>query len=157
MCVLTCTFMCLLQLVYEIGDPTNYVLPDVCCDFSHVTLEELKGVHMQFTLCIGFPPVPYMQMPKMLVVLYWSVEQKANLLQTTTKSVYDEHIHVHVYTFTLLTTHVQCTCMLNAGECHICRWLQVYCCVPSGGASGSREGTESIRGNTEPVSCATVD
>ncbi|XP_053716951.1 uncharacterized protein lratb.1 isoform X1 [Synchiropus splendidus] len=49
------------QLVYEIGDPQRYLLPDVTCDFSRVVIKEISGVDggaVKVTGAKGLPPSP---------------------------------------------------------------------------------------------------
>lgn len=44
------------QFLYEIGDPSRYLLPDVVCDFSEVTITEIGNNIVQVKNAKGLPP-----------------------------------------------------------------------------------------------------
>ncbi|MEH6606513.1 MAG: acyclic terpene utilization AtuA family protein [Pseudomonadales bacterium] len=47
------------QILYEIGDPANYLLPDVACDFTQVHLQEIAKDRVRVSGAKGRSPGPY--------------------------------------------------------------------------------------------------
>ncbi|WP_051236058.1 acyclic terpene utilization AtuA family protein [Ottowia thiooxydans] len=46
------------QMLYEVTEPANYLLPDVCCDFTSVTITQVAENRVRFAGARGRKPTP---------------------------------------------------------------------------------------------------
>ncbi|MDD3798157.1 MAG: DUF1446 domain-containing protein [Novosphingobium sp.] len=46
------------QMLYEVGDPARYLVPDVACDFGAVTMQQVGRDRVEVTGARGHPPEP---------------------------------------------------------------------------------------------------
>ncbi len=75
------------QLLYEVGDPTRYLLPDVICDFSQVSLEQVdlhrvrvsggRGTAPTDTYKVSATYVDGYKAVAQLTIIGWEAAQKA--------------------------------------------------------------------------------
>ncbi len=49
------------QLLYEVSDPADYIVADVCCDFSDVKIDDVGPDRVRVTGAKGRPPSPYLK------------------------------------------------------------------------------------------------
>ena len=49
------------QLLYEVSNPADYIVADVCCNFSDVKIEEIGPDRVRVTGAKGRPPSPYLK------------------------------------------------------------------------------------------------
>lgn len=60
------------QLIYEIGDPHNYISPDCKVDFTSLQLEEIAANRVRVTNATGSAPTPYYKVSATYRDGYWA-------------------------------------------------------------------------------------
>jgi hypothetical protein len=60
------------QLIYEIGDPHNYISPDCKVDFSALHLEQIAKDRVRVSNASGAPPTPYYKVSATYRDGYWA-------------------------------------------------------------------------------------